>query len=355
MMAYLDNFVVAIRKADTREVLRDIKGRNGERDVFLPFGSEYEIYVKNKSLYNVGAQVFIDGMDAFGGQKIAVMAGESTVLKRFCVDGDKDKGKKFKFVSIESGHEGIVNPDSRDNGLIQVKFYKEKERVKKTPDPVFVPYPVYPQPYPVYPWFPSYPDPYLDYPRECRTWCSTSTGDATLYKNSNTSFSSSLDSEASTTRPHVDRQMPRMNDSLKRSVSHSSDSMSFQCASPGDQPELTLGIGGIHDNGFCDDSDCLMDSDATSSQYCGVHATTPMSKVGATVEGSVSSQSFREIAMECESESVVTIAIRLKGNVSKALGVKDHIHCAACGAKIQLNAKFCWACGAAVLISPCCR
>jgi hypothetical protein len=351
MMAYLDNFVVAIRKADTREVLRDVKGRNGERDVFLPFGSEYEIYVKNKSLYNVGAQVFIDGMDAFGGQKIAVMAGESTVLKRFMVDGDKDKGKRFKFVSVESGHEGIVNPDSRDNGLIQVKFYKEKERAKKTPDPVFIPYPVYPQPYPVYPWFPSYPDPYWDYPRERRTWCSTSTGDATLYKN-NSTFS--CDSKVS---DHVHIRKPKTSGGIimSNNANHSSGSMSFQCASSGNQPELTLGIGGIHDNGFCDDSDCLMDSDATSSQYCGVHATTPMSKVGTTVEGSVSSQSFREIVMECESEPVVTIAIRLKGNVSKALGVKDHIHCAACGVKVQLNAKFCWGCGAAVLISPCCR
>ena len=335
MMAYANDFVVAIRKAGSGEVLRDIKGKNGERDVFIPFGSEYEIYVKNKSLYNVAAQVFIDGMDAFGGQKIVIKAGDSTVLKRFMVDGDKDKGKRFKFVSVESGHEGIVDPDSRENGLIQVKFFKEKTYCRqpdvpyvKKGEPIYPPFvPVYPPYVPGCPWEPC-SAPYKPYRM---TWSGT-TGDADSlrYGAENICDENICDCDSGNTRGEMFGMMSKSVDSkTSGTIKNKSWSMSEQTLS-------------------CDSG--LTRSMNYSCSNIPVKAS--MSKVGATVEGGTSSQSFREVFMDCESEPVVTISLRMRGNVDAPLSVKDSIHCSECGAKVECKSKFCWKCGAKVT-SPC--
>ena len=155
MMAHRNDFVVAVKVKG--KVQREAPGKNGERNAFLPHDTEYSILLKNLSDRNAEATVFIDGADALGGEKILVPAGYRGVeIKRFMIDGDLNHGDAFRFVAVESGDKGIVDPSAKENGLIEVNFYHEKKPV--------VPYTIYttihhPHPpiIPHSPWWPYDP------------------------------------------------------------------------------------------------------------------------------------------------------------------------------------------------------
>ena len=97
---------------------------NGKRTVKIPFGSEYIIRLKNKSKEPALVDVSIDGTDVLNGSQLVLKDGETIDLERF-VD-DNSKGKKFKFISLEEGASTgkIDDPYREENGLIQVKFHK---------------------------------------------------------------------------------------------------------------------------------------------------------------------------------------------------------------------------------------
>lgn len=124
MSAYKKDFVVAVKVAG--KVVRETKGKNGERNVFLQHDTQYSLLLKNLTNQRAAASIEIDGTDAMGGEKIVVPANSSTELKRFMLDGNSNKGESFKFVSLESGDEGIIDPTSKDNGLVSVSFFEEQ-------------------------------------------------------------------------------------------------------------------------------------------------------------------------------------------------------------------------------------
>lgn len=137
-MAFSSNCVVAVKVKG--KVVRDGNGNNGERNVYLPHGTEYSLLLKNLTNRNAVASVEIDGSDALGGERVVVPANDSIELKRFMLDGDKDKGAAFKFVSLDSGDEGIVDPSSKDNGLIVARFYHEKMQYHYVSPPHYSPW-----------------------------------------------------------------------------------------------------------------------------------------------------------------------------------------------------------------------
>lgn len=125
MMSYKNGFIAAI-KVDGK-VLRekaDIMRNTSERTVFLPYDSEYAIFLKNNNSNRCLVHIDIDGMDALGGQGFILNGYQSFDLERFILDGDLDKGRKFKFVRLD--HPDVVDPSSKDNGLIIIKFTEEK-------------------------------------------------------------------------------------------------------------------------------------------------------------------------------------------------------------------------------------
>ena len=89
----------------------------------LPFGSEYQILLKNKTLGRVRADIFIDGAPASDSSYI-IDAHSSSLIKRFALDGDLEKGNAFKFVKKEET-ESEVDSSNFDFGIIEVKFYPE--------------------------------------------------------------------------------------------------------------------------------------------------------------------------------------------------------------------------------------
>ena len=143
-MMYSKGFVVTI-KNDRGQVLRESR----DREVFLPFNSNYSILLKNNNNRRALAEIKIDGTNVLGSQRIIVPAHGSVDVDRFCIDGNLQEGRKFEFVKATD--ERVQDPTSNFNGFVQIKFWLEKEQ--KMPDWVM---PVIP----VKPWNPPYITPY---------------------------------------------------------------------------------------------------------------------------------------------------------------------------------------------------
>lgn len=119
-MMYNSKFVASI-KCDG-SILRE----NGET-VYLPFGSEYSILLKNLESRKALVGITIDGEDVLDGVKLVISPNETVNLERFY-----NRKNKFKFIEKTekiSEHRG----DRIDDGLIRISFKFEQQR------PVYLP------------------------------------------------------------------------------------------------------------------------------------------------------------------------------------------------------------------------
>ncbi len=130
-MAFASGFVVSV--IHNNKPLREVNNC-GERVARLAFDSEYKLRLKNKTNGRALASIHIDGTDIMNGSQLIINSGETIDLERF-VD-ELDKGRKFKFMSVEKGSQTgeIQDPTSVDNGLIEVKFFKERRSFLRSID-----------------------------------------------------------------------------------------------------------------------------------------------------------------------------------------------------------------------------
>lgn len=118
-MMYESKLAAAIKV--NGKVLREFKDT-----VYVPFGSEYSILLKNLHTIRVVVNVFIDGTDMVPGGLI-LNAGQEVDLERSIKNGNLTEGNRFKFVertgSVEK-HRGVKLED----GLVRVEFQYEQPR-----------------------------------------------------------------------------------------------------------------------------------------------------------------------------------------------------------------------------------
>ena len=91
--------------------------------VFLPFGEEYSILLKNLSTQKAQIKVEIDGETVISA--LLLSPNQSIDLERYVIDGDLSKGPRFKFIektSQISNHRG----DKIDDGIIRVTYQFEE-------------------------------------------------------------------------------------------------------------------------------------------------------------------------------------------------------------------------------------
>lgn len=116
---FKNNFVVAVKA--NGKVLREF-----DDTVYLPFGTEYSILLKNMFNQNVKVIVKIDGQDALDGKSLIIDAGDSLDLKRFIKNGNLNAGNAFKFIEktnkIEK-HRG----NRAEDGLITIEYEFESD------------------------------------------------------------------------------------------------------------------------------------------------------------------------------------------------------------------------------------
>jgi hypothetical protein len=114
-MMYNNKLAVAIKH--NGKVLREV----GD-SVYIPFGSEYSIFIKNLNSVRVRVKIEVDGADV--GEQFIVNANSEMDLERFVTN--LRQGNRFKFIErsgdIEE-HRGIGVED----GLIRVEFEFEQD------------------------------------------------------------------------------------------------------------------------------------------------------------------------------------------------------------------------------------
>jgi|GEM_PF-944013 len=115
-MMYNQKAVVAIKA--NGKILREFKDI-----VYVPYGTEYSIFIKNLNSVRAIFNLEIDGTEVCPGG-IIVNANSEVEIERFVKD--LSKGNRFRFIertkSIEDGPRGI----KADDGLIRVSFQYEK-------------------------------------------------------------------------------------------------------------------------------------------------------------------------------------------------------------------------------------
>lgn len=115
-MVYSHGLAVAVRVDG--KVLREVGG-----DVFLPFGSEYSVTLKNLSGRRAVVHVDIDGTRMTEGG-LVIDSGNSIDLER-AVGGNLLEGRRFKF--IEKTEEIEKHRGNRvDDGLVRVTYQFER-------------------------------------------------------------------------------------------------------------------------------------------------------------------------------------------------------------------------------------
>jgi len=110
--------MVACLKANGK-VLRE----NGD-EIYIPFGSEYSVYLKNLNSRRAIVNISIDGVDVAPGGFV-INANSELDLERFIKEGNLAKGNRFKFIertaNIEN-HRGVKAED----GLVRISFQYER-------------------------------------------------------------------------------------------------------------------------------------------------------------------------------------------------------------------------------------
>jgi hypothetical protein len=92
--------------------------------VYVPFGSEYSILVKNLRAVKALVSISIDGEDVLSGKKLIVSPNSNLELERFLADA-LDKGNRFKFIQKTEKIQDYRG-DKIDDGIIRIEFQYEK-------------------------------------------------------------------------------------------------------------------------------------------------------------------------------------------------------------------------------------
>lgn len=117
-MTYQDKFVAEVKVNG-----RILRVKDGA--VYLPFGSEYTLYLKNLNSRRASINVSIDGEDALDNHSLILDANSSTELQGF-LRGNVARNR-FRFINKTkqiAEHRG----DKADDGLIRIEFAFEKPR-----------------------------------------------------------------------------------------------------------------------------------------------------------------------------------------------------------------------------------
>jgi len=123
-MMYGNKLAAAIKV--NGKVLREFKDA-----VYIPFGSEYSILVKNLNTVRALVNIYLDGENVVPGG-LVLNALQEIDLERWIKNGNMSEGNRFKFIertsAIENGPRGIKLED----GLIRIEYNFEKINVYPT-------------------------------------------------------------------------------------------------------------------------------------------------------------------------------------------------------------------------------
>lgn len=117
-MMYSNKLAVAVKA--NGKVLREF----GDT-VYVPFGTEYTILIKNLNSVRAQVTIHIDGTNATEDTALVIWPNQELELQRFIKNGNLSEGNRFKFIErtakIENGPRGA----KIDDGLIRIEYQFE--------------------------------------------------------------------------------------------------------------------------------------------------------------------------------------------------------------------------------------
>ena len=272
--------------AIAKSICKEYSTSSYSRVVYLENGQEFQIQLFNPHNFTIGAEIFINGERL--SNYLVLKPGERIWLERYL-----DIKKKFKFSTYEvEGNDKDVQEAIKDNGNIEVKFYKE---VRKKD-------------------FPNYPITTIDYFRttEWRPTTLISQPNDYVEDHWSTTISTNNCSDNKFCTTHTNYSNPCI-DTL----------------TTGDQGNLVS---------FCASS---ISTNMPDEMIC---------ETGRIEAGSTSNQEFDNVNIDFEYFPFVTEKIKILPISQKPFTSNDlqKIYCTECGRKLKTNYKFCPYCGSKI-------
>lgn len=293
---YADKFAAAIKCG--RAFLREFKDIT-----YVPFGSEYSIYLKNLNNVRALVSITIDGKSATDGINLVVQPNTEVTLERFIKNGNFSEGNRFKFIERTAGveqHRGI----SAEDGLIRIEYWFEKE-------------------YPKFDWATWKPDPWNR--RKGDWWYDNNVQYTKCFGGDAKGFDSDEDGEVYCSGS--------LGDTMK-GLSSSSRSYS------GNVGSASASVNHVN----------------LKSASVARARSVPQNDVGVTAPGGISDQKFAEASwFSTETQSHV-IVLRLLGETEEGKRVRKPVttrmkpKCSMCGHQNRASNKCCSECGAGLEI-----
>ena len=269
--------------------------------VYIPFGSEYGLLLKNLNTKRAVVNITIDGQDIVEGG-LVLNAGQEVDLERFVKNGNLTEGNKLKFIertaAIENGPRGIKLED----GLVKVEFQFEQ---------------------------PARPVTWINQVDTGAPWRTPGYNDYWLRNNTTT-----YGSVQGSANPGFD-----VNGALRSVDLSKGEAVRAQASASIDQ--------------YCADNGIKVNSayhDGMATMDCAFN------DAGITVPGSKSTQKFSSVYMGAMEPEKFSMVFKLLGEtpdnkpVVKEVTVKTKPKCATCGRQNKHTAKFCTECGTSLEI-----
>lgn len=288
--------------------------------VYIPFGSEYAIKIKNLHTTRAVVNVFIDGVNQTPGG-LAIDANSEIDLERSLLTGSLTTGNKFKFIertgAVEE-HRGVKLED----GLVRLE-YQFESATQYRPRPVF-----------------RVQDHFYN---------GLKVGTSSNPLNVNSGW---LSASGATARTATDVTGGAMNNVVTSGMFNVGGVMRSADMSKG---EFTNAVASAAVNQYCTDNNIRGISgevhDGMATMDCGF-----FNDAGITVSGSKSDQRFSTVHMGAMDSEKFSMIIKLLGEtpdnklVIKPVTVKTKPKCVTCGRQNKATAKFCAECGTALEI-----
>lgn len=290
---YNKNFVAVVRC--NGQILREMNGI-----ITLPYGSEYNILMKNLDSRKVQVGITIDGRDVLDNKKLVVDGKKEVCLEGY-MNGFSVKNR-FKFIQ-KTKEIAEYRGDRIDDGIIVITYQFEKKIVTQRVETEYTSH--------------HYNDPIIIY--------------------------------NSTPKPDFFDQDVNIYNNSVRGINVDGVGSIFYSDNSNIQPSMTSDFGTLKSR--------KMSNPAHNSKFRNFldDSSTPKSDEGITVKGSQINQQFREVFMGQLEEQSSVIILKLRGYtgkqevVYKPITVKTKLQCETCGKYSKSSAKFCDRCGTSLI------
>lgn len=274
--------------AISKNLIKEYKGSNSERTVYLNDGTEFQIYLKNPYQSHLGIKISVNNKSI--GNMLVLRPGQSFWLDRFV-----NENRKFLFNTYEIENTAEMKYATNNNGKVKIEFYHEREEK---------PIQVYPQ----------------------RIDWNYYSGDNAYNINTitcQTDLKNGLNSNL------------HLNDCATSTCYYSASTITG--AAPGGIPTASAA------------TTTRYESDASSSRKKGVSRSLDATiETGRVEKGGHSDQEFEYCDIDFEYYPFKTENIQILPNSRKQIRVEEtrRKYCSQCGKKVSPKDKFCSNCGA---------